>query len=276
MKQIICSILCLIVTQALLAQDTSMVERTYNNVVKTGLSTAPDFVVIVVKNLNTGQSKEICADAISLYWSLEQEHIDEFEKNSSLYLLSKSKDRIFNFKSPEALERLDFDKYTLSKKDEIELLIKKDHLRDSLKKINKLEEFQLNEFYKYSDKRADILDDISDSIKMKRPLTEEEEKMIKDLSDQYYDEYYTNPIYNQYRKVSPQGQQLMLLWNSKIKKYRDKYQLIGKELNRLNNKFFKNYYNRFGISFCHVAFKNGIVTYIADESGIVSYASVVD
>jgi hypothetical protein len=232
--------------------------------------------VIYVKNLNDGHVKEICTDVASLYQSFIVEHniagINDFDK----YLVLRSKKMEFDFRDTVALKTLNFNTYSLHNSKEIGRLIAKNHLRDSLKKINKLEEFLSTEFYQYEDARDSILKIISDSITKLRPLTAEESKMIGDLHEIYFDKYYTDPIYDKNRTVSSNGRRFMVIWNDKIKKYGIKYFGLSKEIERLTNKFFTNYYKHYGLSFCHMAFKNGITTFIADESGIVSYGGIVN
>lgn len=276
MKKFLCFFFLLTVSSILFAQDSTLVQKTYVRVVKDGVSTAPDFIVINVKDLNNGYTKEICTDMVSLYWSVMQERIKYPLNDFNKYLLKKSKNRNFEFKDTAALKRLEFNIYHLTKSKKINRLIQKNHLRDSLKKIDKIEELLSSEFYKYEDARDSILEVMSDSITKLRPLTDEENKMIKDLHDLYYDKYYTDTIYNKYRTVSAQGEQFMVKWNLKIKKYGVRYSELSKEAARLDWKFFKKYYSKYGLSFCHVAFKNGIKTFIADETGIVSYGGVVE
>ncbi|HEX3385527.1 MAG TPA: hypothetical protein VHS53_10080, partial [Mucilaginibacter sp.] len=129
MKLTICSFLFLVFCNGLFAQDTSIIEKTFLQVAKESFSTAPNFIVITVKNLNTGQSKEICTDMSSLEWSLMQEGTEGFIKDEKNYLPTKYRNRIFDFRNIEALKRLEFDTYTLSSSERIEFLIKKEHLR---------------------------------------------------------------------------------------------------------------------------------------------------
>jgi hypothetical protein len=277
MKLIICfQLCCMMISAALFAQDKPMVEKTYVDVINDGISTAPDLIVINAINQNTNQTKEICLDVSTLFWCLQQEDIEEFNKNYKKYFLSKKENRTFTFKNSKSLERMHFDSYDLKNQDEIEFIIIKNHLRDSLKKINKMQESLLKSFYKYSDKRDNILKIITDSISKIRLLSDEEKKMINDLDDQYYDDYYAALIDKSDPKVSQQGRNLMTIWNSKINNYRNSYKAIEKGVSDMYFKFFQIYYEKYRLNFCHVAFKHGIVTQIGDEAAVVGFEKVVD
>ena len=258
------------------AQDSTLIQKTYVNVVKTGLSTAPDFVVIRIKNLNNGKVKDICTDVSSLYWSLEQDQNNNLKRDIDKYLLTNARSRTFELKDTSSLSRLNFNTYKIRDRGKINMLIQKNHLRDSLKKITKLSEEVSKEYYTYYDARDSILHEIADSISKIRHLTDEETKMIADLHDLYYDRYYTDTAFNKYRTISLQGHQFIKMWNSKIRMFGINYFKIKGEVARLYKKFFTDYYRRFSLSFCHVAFENGIITYIADESGEISFSEVID
>ncbi|WP_345955471.1 hypothetical protein [Mucilaginibacter sp. PAMB04168] len=60
-----------------------------------------------------------------------------------------------------------------------------------------------------------------------------------------------------------------------IKQRKTTYDKLSKELNRMNTKFFKQYYRKYGLSFCHVAFKYGIVSYYGDEDPEIDFEKLV-
>lgn len=275
MKRFVSLLILILISKILFAQTNTIAEHAYIKVINDGPSTAPDFTVVTVNNLKTGNVKEICTDVTSLYWSLQQENNEKDYKKLKEYLLSKSSKRIFDLKDADALVRLNFDSYNLKNENAIRSIIINKHLTDSLKKFVKFRELLNKYLDDYRDKRQDILDEIADSITTKRPLSEEESKMIGDLRDRFYDDYYTKPIYNQYRKVSEQGENLMKIWNLKIKKHKTKILKTEVESSRMYYKFFQQYYKIYGINFCHIAFKYGIITYLGDENPVVGFGEVI-
>src|ERR1700733_10843828 len=184
-------LILMISAQQLFAQSEKTIERAYIKVINDGMSTAPEFVGINVKNLNKGVTKEICTEATSLLWSLQQELSESAFKTVDKYLLSKSSERYFEFKDTTALKRLYFDEYNLKNGDEINSIIIQGHLVDSLRRLSTYRSILNQAADAFYEKRRDILDKIGDSIKTKRPLTDEEIKMLGDLRDSYYDDYYT-------------------------------------------------------------------------------------
>jgi hypothetical protein len=185
-----------------LSHAQSFEEKAYREVIKSGPSTAPEILVINIKDLNTGIVKEVCTDITSLYWSLLKEFGTVNDTDIKKELLAHSVDRTFSFKNKESLERLRFHTYKLKNVSVIVQTIERNHLRDSLANINKLREDLLKRYYEYVGKRERLQKEIVDSISLKRPLTEEENRMIKNLRDQYYDEYYNSADYDSYRQVS--------------------------------------------------------------------------
>jgi len=246
-------------------------EQTFKKVLEDGYSTAPDFVVLTIKNSNTGEIKELITDVTSLFEACRMEQqIQDYDKIFE-YLLKNSKSRIFEFRTNEALERLFFYKYKLKSTNKIEKLISKEKIIDSLPKITKQRELISEKFYEYSDKREEILDEIKDSIQNVRVLTNEEKKILSDLKDQYYDYHY-----NEYAKISDQGKTLMKLWNTKIKQYSEEYKKYTDELVRLEKKFFRNHYAKYGINFCHILFKYGVIFNSNCLNGMLEFNQVID
>ncbi|WP_345211007.1 hypothetical protein [Mucilaginibacter gynuensis] len=252
----------------------SLEERAYREVIEDGPSTAPGILVINVKDSKTGQTKEICTDVTSLYWSLQNEFPHLTDADLKKELLNHAEGRMFTFKKTEALVRLNFYKYQLKDEIAISKTIKQRHLIDSLSYMIELKDSLSKRFYAYSEQRDSILKEISDSIKVSRPLTEEETKMINNLRDQYYDEYYNNTKFDSYRKISSLGIHLMNTWNHNIKPYKTDYDNASQEVARLNLKFFKRYINKYGLSFCHVAFKNGIMSYFGDDNPGIYFSMI--
>jgi len=73
-----------------------------------GMSTSPYFVVITVKNLNTGEVKEICIEAPFVGGA-------EYIRTDSLIPLlncEDHKDMYFEYSNPEALQNIGFDLYS--------------------------------------------------------------------------------------------------------------------------------------------------------------------
>lgn len=264
----------IILTLILSCQDSfgqNKTEQTFQKVIKEGFSTAPDFVVLTVRNLNTGQIKEIITDVTSLFESCRIElQIQDYDKISE-YLLNNAETRVFEFKTKEALERLNFDKYELKSADKIEKIISQENIIDSLSKITQQRELISEIFYEYSDQREKILKGIKDSIQANREVTIEEKRILSDLTDQYYDYHY-----NEYAEISEQGKALMKIWNSKIRPYKNKYKKYTDELERLENKFFRNHYSKYGLSFCHIIFKYGIIFNSNCENGMLEFNGVIN
>jgi hypothetical protein len=275
MNKLMGLILLIIMSESPRAQNSIMAEKAFRSVINEGLSTAPKIIVVQINNLNTGVSKEICKDMSSFFWAIQRENNELDFNKLNIYLLSKSSDRTFDLKNNYALDRINFNDYLLSNSKEIESIIENGHLVDSLKKLENFNLIVGKQLDDYRDKREDLLDEISDSIKKVRPLTSEEHKMINDLGDRYYDNYYTKPIYDKNRKVSEQGKKLMRIWTSKIKNYSTKISEVEAESKRMYNKFFQQYYKIYGLGFCHVAFTYGIITCFGDENPVVGFSEVV-
>jgi|GEM_PF-5437464 len=253
----------------------SLEEKAYKEVITSGPSTAPELLVVKIKNEKTGEVKEICTDISSLFYAMITEAKIAGDDAIKKELLKHTKDRTFTFKSKGALERFNLSHYKLTNVATIAKTIKRNHLRDSLSKLTRLRANLLERFYEYSDVRDSLLQTIADSITLIRPITEEEKKMIKNLEDQFYDTYYNDSQYDQYRVISSVGKDLLRTWNSIIKPYKIVYDGLSKEIDRIDYKFFVSYRKKYGISFCHVAFKHGIVSYIGDENPEIEFSLVV-
>lgn len=269
MKRII-SIILIFTSQIILGQN--IIDKTFKHSITEGFSTAPDFVVITVKNSNNGKIKEICTDVISLYWSLQKEYDQTDYSIISDSLLNHTTDRFFVLKNKKALERLYFKKYNNKSVDKIDELIKSKKLVDSLEQITKLRLKLSDRFYIYQDIRVDKINFIQDSISNIRELNVEEKEMLNKLDDQYYDYHYNEYYWN---KLSDNGKELIKVWNVKIKKDKDKYSKIERELEIQEKKFFRKYYDKYGINFCHALFLNGVTCYQDCENGEINFGEVI-
>lgn len=267
---LICSI-----SSLLHAQKATLEERTYTHVIKEGPSTAPPYIVVTIADLNTGFSREICTDISTLSWCLKKENNQTDDQQISDLLLREVKDRLFSFKNEEVLAHLNFEHYTIKDQNYIAALIRENFLTDSLRKVSKLRKCRQNKLYKYTTVREKILKKMADSIKLIRHADKEESRILSDLRDPYYDEYYNNPTYNPYRTLSTNAKILIGNWNTKIKRFKNNYAKITTELNRRENKFFNSYYNKYGLNFCHAAFKSGIVSYLEDGQPVVRFSEVI-
>ena len=194
-----------------------LIEKTYLTVIKE-VSTAPNFVVIKINNIQDNKIKEICTDVTSLYWSLQQEYESDFELIYDT-LASKSKDRLITVGNTEALTRLSFKKYNPKHLDKLTELIKNKHLIDSLVQFDEYRLDLYDEYYPYRDLRQTKIEMIEDSISAIRELTTEETEILNRLDDPYYDYHYNDYYWD---KLSKSGQDLIVIWNSKIKADKDR------------------------------------------------------
>lgn len=82
-------------------------------------STAPNYVVVTVKNLNTGEKKEICTEVPFLIGAI----ITETGEFSGRLDCLKFANRYFEFSKKDALENIDFDLYSKTILDSFEKTI---------------------------------------------------------------------------------------------------------------------------------------------------------
>jgi len=264
------SILILILTiNCTFGQD--LVEKTYLYVIK-DISTAPNFVVIKIRNKQNGMIKEICTDAISLYWSLQQEYKSDFK---IIYdtLSTKSNIRLIDIGDSKALERLNFSNYNAKNLDRLFSLIKENNLIDSLKQLDKFRLDLHHKYYPYRESRENIIGLIRDSIGTTRKLTTEEIEMLNRLDDPYYDYHYNDWYWN---KLTAKGKELIKIWNNKIKVEKEKIELLEKERDRQENNFFYDYFNKYGIVFCHSLFYYGVTCYQDCENGQIRFGEIIE
>ncbi|KFF06675.1 hypothetical protein [Flavobacterium reichenbachii] len=78
-------------------------------------STFQFFLVINIKNLNTGESREICTDANGLLGALHREYGLDYEDYNVAKIISiakNNKTRHFEFRNPDALKNLGIEFYS--------------------------------------------------------------------------------------------------------------------------------------------------------------------
>ena len=103
-------------------------------------STFQYYLVIKIKNLNTGEIREICTDANGLLGALHREQnvdYDEKSRNSILSLAKNNKQRYFEFKNQEALNNLGVQYYSTSDLEKLEKKIDFDSLANQIIKSKK-------------------------------------------------------------------------------------------------------------------------------------------
>ena len=263
-------VILIFTSQTILGQN--LIEKAFKHSITNGFSSAPDFIVIKVKNSNNGEIKEICTDVNSFYWSLGKEYNQTDLTVISDSLLKHSSDRFFILNNKNALERLFFEKYNNKNIKKIDKLIKSKKLIDSLKQLEKHRLKLSDDFYTYSDARIKSIKFIRDSISNNRQLSIEEKEILNKLDDQYYD-YHYNEYY--WSKLSNRGKKLIKIWNINIKKEKNKYSKVEKELERQKKKFFRKYYDKYGINFCHSLFLNGVICYQDSENAEINFGEVI-
>ena len=120
MKQVITILIIILNFQITFGQDKP--EKAFEKAVNNGYTTAPYFVVLTVKNLNTGQIKEILTNANSLQDAFKKElDLADYGKVRE-FLTENSKTRFFEMKNEEALEILRFEKYKLKSEKKLKIL----------------------------------------------------------------------------------------------------------------------------------------------------------
>jgi len=282
MKNLILFLCSLISFQHLFAQNTP--EKAYTTVVNEGPTTAPGLVVITIINLNTGGLKEMCLTVNELFDCLELELHEDDSKKIKKYLLSKSSDRTISLKNQEALKLINFEKYKAEleskQQNKINYLITKNHLIDSLAKIDTIERKKAEIFNDYEILRRTILKKIADSISAVRPLNKKEKTMLLLLIDPYYDEREEQceklPWDSKADSIS--RMEILEIWDSKKSLYKndsDKCASVYQESDRCEKKFFRTYYKKYGLVFCQVLFKYGVICYFGDENPIVEFGGVI-
>ena len=94
------------------------------------MSTAPNYVVVIVKNLKTGETKEICTEAPSLPFAVSRQKGTSYAEFYHNY--KKYKDRYFEFSNDSALNDINFNLYS---KLELEVYSKTINVMDTVNRI---------------------------------------------------------------------------------------------------------------------------------------------
>lgn len=203
----------LLITTCTYCQDLS--EATYLKVVEL-VNTTDDshFVVVSVKNLNTGQTKEICTEISSLCNAIIKETNVTAIDSIKQYLVSHSAKRTFEIKNNEALKLLKFDTYSLKSEDTLTEIIKQGHIVDTLMKIREYRRNAILYFFDLENKNEEVVGQIKDSIMAYRPLEQKELRLIEDLnSNSHYD----------FADISENGKELISRCNNRMKNINDAY-----------------------------------------------------
>ena len=110
-------------------------------------TSSPSYLVFIAKNLNTGETKEICTEAPFLSGAMHHECGMGYDLKSSQFIdsliLGNSK-RVFEFKEKKALENISFNEYP--SKEKIEELASKLDLEDFIKDFGSNENVKFMEF----------------------------------------------------------------------------------------------------------------------------------
>jgi len=105
-------------------------------------STFQYFTVIRVKNLNSGEIKEICTQGNFLLGALHTELKAEYDEKGEKKVLKFAKtkrDRYFEFREKKALENISFDDYRIDLIDSISKKYSLDQMISSIKREKKFE-----------------------------------------------------------------------------------------------------------------------------------------
>jgi len=288
MKSVIAILLVCLTHQITLAQ--SLAEKAYQQIVKAGPSTGPGLVVVTIINAHTNQSQEMCLTVNELFDCLKIELKEDDYKKIKKDLLTNYPDRIIKLQDTASLNFLNFDrhnskkalrpKHKITDETTINKIVITNHLVDSLSKIDTLRQRKSKLFDKYWELRSQLLKQISDSIALIRPLMSKEKQVLRDLKDPFYDfdESLCGTLRGDSKEDENIRKQTIRIWDSKLslyKNYKEKYSGLNNELSRCEKKFFRNYYNRYGLAFCKVVFKYGVMCYFGDENPQVEFGEVI-
>jgi hypothetical protein len=132
MKHTILSILTLLLLG--FTTDNTVSEEVKNKMYKKAInhfSTAPYYVVIKVKNLQTGEIKEVCTEAPFVHGALDRENCSNKSDFKNKLI---NKERYFEFNCDSALWNIGYDLYTKSELSELENKLNLDSLVSSARK----------------------------------------------------------------------------------------------------------------------------------------------
>src|SRR5258708_28690386 len=226
----------------------------------------------------------MCFSVNELFYCLKLELNEDDIKKIKKYLLSKSSNRIINLKNQGALKSINFEKSNeeIVSKLEVKInnLITKNHLVDSLSKIDAIDRKKAELFDEYYFLRRAILQKIADSLSNVRPLNQKEKTILHFLIDPFWDgrEDQCEKLPGDSKEDIISRKEILKIWDSKKELYKsvgDKYALVDKESASFEKKFFRSYYKKYGIVFCKVLFKYGGVCYLGDENPIVGFGGIV-
>lgn len=282
MKYLAFTFLLTISIQFLAGQN--LAKKAYSSVVNTGPSTGPEFIVLSIVNLNTNEPKEMILSINKLFDCLALELNNNDYKNIKKYLLTKSSNRTIDLRNLEALKIINFygykskESFTLEKK--IDEVIEQNHLIDSLSEIDSVEGRKSALFDEYYMLRRRITKQIADSISAIRPINKKEKQVLNSLHDIYcgHDENGYGVLRDDTKEDRISRERIIRIWDSKIslyQTYKKNYIDVENELMRLEKKFFRAYYNKYGITFCKALFRYGAICYFGDENPIVEFGGVV-
>jgi len=241
-------IFLIILIQIGLCQD--LIEQTYKQVAIEGSTSAPSFIVLKIENKNTGEIKEICTNKQSMYFSVDT-------------LLKHSKDRFLKIRDTSILNGISFNQYDSKKVERVKNIVSSQNLIDSLMQYDKIRTRYYNEGNSFREIRSKKYYVFRDSVLNNTSLSIEGKSILNDLSNPYFDLYYD--VYS-YDTLTNDCIKLIDLWKNAIDKDRVSIKSLQIELEKKEDKFFKYYFEKYGITYCHVLFLNGITTYFNCES----------
>lgn len=129
----------LLLTVSFIRQETDELYLNYVAAVKNH-GTFQYFLVVKVKDINTGQTREICTKGNFLRGSLHREYNLPYEKGEDAKVATialNSKDRYFEFKNDSALLNIGINDYSMADLTELEKQIDFDALAKKIKKKKK-------------------------------------------------------------------------------------------------------------------------------------------
>ncbi len=118
-----------------LAQQTDELYLNYATAIKKGY-----FLVVKIKNLNTGETREICTKGNLFEGALHREYgigYDSIERKKVKDIALENKTRCFEFKNDSAINNMSPQEYTMNNLSELEKQINFDKLAKKIKKKKK-------------------------------------------------------------------------------------------------------------------------------------------
>lgn len=270
MKNILYAIIVLILNLPLSVFGQDKSKEAYIEVVNIGVSTGPAYVVLTIHNLINNIKKEIFIDVTTLYEAFKIELVEEDYDKIMVYLLSYSDTRFIQMKNSKALKLLGFDEYNNKDYNKIDRIVVKKEIIKNLYSLHEKWEKKITNLKKYNERKIELLNTLRDSITKIRKLTTEEQKIL--AAFEY--EQYLYPIHKTL-KNSNLGQEIINLWNQKLVKEEADFNMTQEEFDRLEAKYFRQYYKKYGKNFCHVLFKYGAIFYHNCLNGMLEFGHIV-